>query len=90
MDILSGDFIGKATSVADLLRGAQTVVEGSAPAAAAPASEPAAASGPASVSHVCEHGKRVYKTGNSAKGKWEGYFCPERDRAAQCKPVWVD
>lgn len=33
----------------------------------------------------CAHGQRVYKTGNSAKGKWEAYFCPQR--GTDCKPM---
>jgi hypothetical protein len=38
----------------------------------------------------CEHGTRVWKTGESAKtGKaWGGYFCTERAKAAQCEPLW--
>jgi hypothetical protein len=38
----------------------------------------------------CEHGTRVWKTGESAKtGKaWGGYFCTEKAKANQCEPVW--
>lgn len=39
---------------------------------------------------TCEHGKREYKTGTGKKGKWEGYFCPEKDRNKQCAVDWVD
>lgn len=39
---------------------------------------------------TCEHGKREYKTGYGKKGKWEGYFCPEKDRSKQCDVDWVD
>jgi hypothetical protein len=38
----------------------------------------------------CEHGTRVWKTGESAKtGKaWGGYFCTEKTKATQCDPLW--
>jgi hypothetical protein len=38
----------------------------------------------------CEHGTRVWKTGESAKTSkaWGGYFCTERAKAAQCEPLW--
>ena len=38
----------------------------------------------------CQHGTRVFKTGESAKtGKaWGGYFCTEKSKANQCEPVW--
>jgi hypothetical protein len=37
----------------------------------------------------CQHGTRVFKTGESAKtGKaWGGYFCTEKSKANQCEPV---
>ena len=37
----------------------------------------------------CDHGKRVYKTGNNSRGKWEGWMCPQPKNAAdKCEPVW--
>lgn len=38
----------------------------------------------------CEHGTRVWKTGESQKtGKaWGGYFCTEKSKATQCEPLW--
>lgn len=39
----------------------------------------------------CNHGKRTYKSGTSAKGKWEGWFCPQPKNASdKCDPVWGD
>ena len=34
----------------------------------------------------CQHGEAVKREGESAKGPWVGYFCPESDRDEQCKP----
>lgn len=37
----------------------------------------------------CNHGKRVYKSGTNARGKWEGWMCPQPKNAAdKCEPVW--
>ena len=37
----------------------------------------------------CEHGHRIWKTGKKKNGDdWAGYFCVERDRAAQCQTQW--
>lgn len=93
-EVLAGDFISKASQVADLLRAAQVVTEGtsgSGSEAPSPASESAPTEG-ASVSNlrVCAHGKRTRREGTSAKGKWVGHFCPERNKAAQCKVEWED
>lgn len=61
--------------------------------APAPASTPAPA--PQQEAQVvgqdrfCNHGKRVYKTGNNSRGKWEGWMCPQPKNAAdKCDPVW--
>lgn len=37
----------------------------------------------------CIHGPMTYRTGNGAKGPWQGWFCPlpKGDRDA-CKPVF--
>ena len=58
-----------------------------------PQSEPAPAQqapqGAAEVVRVCSHGKRVRKTGTSAKGAWAGWFCPlPKGSPDQCKPDW--
>jgi hypothetical protein len=38
----------------------------------------------------CKHGFMNHKTGVGKTGKpYEGYVCPETDRNAQCKPVWL-
>jgi hypothetical protein len=37
----------------------------------------------------CEHGHRLWKTGKKKNGDdWAGYFCPEREKANQCQPIW--
>jgi hypothetical protein len=38
----------------------------------------------------CKHGFMNHKSGIGKTGKpYEGYVCPETDRNAQCKPVWL-
>ncbi|GII83345.1 hypothetical protein Ssi03_13350 [Sphaerisporangium siamense] len=45
---------------------------------------------PGMPSKSCAHGEMTYRTGNSAKGAWAGYFCPlEKGDPDQCKPVFV-
>lgn len=46
---------------------------------------------PAGGGRTCEHGKRVYKSGSSAKGPWAGWFCAlPKGSAGACKPEWED
>ena len=35
----------------------------------------------------CPHG-RTHRSGSNAKGPWEAMFCNERNKAAQCPPLW--
>jgi len=63
--------------------------------AAAPAQQTQQASAPAETAQVvgqdrfCNHGKRIYKSGKSAKGEWEGWMCPQpRNASDKCEPVW--
>lgn len=38
----------------------------------------------------CAHGQMTYRSGWNKNGKpYEGFFCPERDRAQQCPAVWL-
>lgn len=38
----------------------------------------------------CDHGDMIYRSGMGKSGKpWKAFFCPEKDRNAQCEPVWV-
>lgn len=54
------------------------------PAAAAP---PAAAAG--GDGFQCNHGARIHRTGQSAKGPWSAWFCPQPKGASDaCPPVW--
>jgi hypothetical protein len=83
-----GTFLVKAIEVGSVLLVAQGL---NSPDAAADPQETLRASGPVDTSHVCKHGKRDYKTGNGARGKWEGYFCPQpKGSPDQCAVEWVD
>lgn len=51
----------------------------------APAAAPQAFDKPA-----CQHGPRVGRSGQSAKGPWRAYFCPTpKDTPGQCEAEWV-
>lgn len=92
-EVLAGEFIGKASQVAGILRAAQTVTEtpagGSNSQSAAPASSGDSGGGVSNL-RVCEHGKRTRREGTSAKGKWVGHFCPEKNKSQQCAVQWED
>jgi hypothetical protein len=80
-----GTFLVKAVEVGSVLLVAQGLNSPD-----VPASQDGGASGPVDTSHVCKHGKRDYKTGNGARGKWEGYFCPQpKGSSDKCDPEWV-
>jgi len=40
----------------------------------------------------CKHGERTYLTGTSPKTNkaYKGYMCPEKVKAQQCEPVWIN
>lgn len=39
---------------------------------------------------VCNHGPRVFKTGQSAKGPWKAWMCSaDRNAPDKCAPEWV-
>ena len=39
----------------------------------------------------CQHGQRIGREGNGAKGPWRAYFCPTpKGTPDQCDPIWVD
>lgn len=55
-----------------------------------PAAAPVATAAPAAGAHVCQHGPMTYRTGNGAKGPWQGYFCPTpKGTPGQCDPQFV-
>jgi|SRR5690606_14341081 len=57
------------------------------PSTAAPAG---ASQAPNGQTETCAHGEMVYRSGVSKAGKpYKMFACPERDRNAQCDPVWV-
>jgi len=40
---------------------------------------------------TCQHGPRVGREGNGAKGPWRAYFCSTpKGTPDQCDPMWVD
>ena len=47
---------------------------------------------PAQDLKTCAHGVREFKQGTNAKtGKaWAGWFCPEKNKSAQCAVIWRD
>ena len=63
-----------------------------APAPAQPAQQQSDGSDGAQVvgqDRFCNHGKRTYRSGTNARGKWEGWMCPQPKNAAdKCEPVW--
>lgn len=100
--ILEDGFIGKASSVADLLRKAQVVTEAPAgnsrPAdeVGAKRAEKSEESGPpaSSTDRFCEHGKMEYKapfTSRGGKAISASYNCPlGYKNPAACKTQWAD
>jgi hypothetical protein len=37
----------------------------------------------------CSHGHRLWKEGESARGKYAGWVCSEKNKANQCKAQWL-
>lgn len=50
---------------------------------------PAAPQPPAAAGRTCAHGPMTHRTGQNARGAWQGYFCPEPKGAPQCDPVFI-
>ena len=44
---------------------------------------------PPSAAPSCVHGARLWKEGESARGKYAGWVCSENDKATQCKAMWL-
>jgi hypothetical protein len=38
---------------------------------------------------TCQHGHRIWKEGESARGKYAGWVCSEKNKANQCKAQWL-
>ena len=89
LDSLTKDVMSKVASAASLLQGEvgpSTPARGGAR-SAAPAAPVAAA--PAGSARMCIHGERVHRTGQGAKGPWQGWFCPTpKGTPDQCPPQW--
>lgn len=63
--------------------------QGAAP-AGAPAGQPAPQEAPGGKQEFCSHGAMQYRDAVSKAGKaYKGFFCPERDRNAQCEPKFL-
>jgi hypothetical protein len=57
---------------------------------ATPVEAPRATNASASGSKTCKHGEMTFRTGQSAKGPWKGYFCPSpKGTADQCEPQFI-
>ncbi|WP_371666021.1 hypothetical protein OG306_33380 [Streptomyces sp. NBC_01241] len=52
-----------------------------------PAQAPQAPFGAAAGGDTCTHG-RTPREGTNTKGPWAALFCNERNKAAQCPPLW--
>lgn len=88
--ILRGEFIDKATQVANELRSTAAVVDGL---DAKPVNDNGSnqQQNNAGSGHYCTHGQRVRREGNGRTGHWVGYFCPlEKGNPDQCKPEFED
>lgn len=56
----------------------------------APAGQPAPQEAPGGKQEFCSHGAMQYRDAVSKAGKaYKGFFCPERDRNAQCEPKFL-
>lgn len=89
-EVLASETLDKAISVASLLCGMDNVQNaGNEPAVR---SVPTQNDEPTNVSTIktCSHGKRTYRSGEKNGKAWAGWFCPERNRSAQCDAVWED
>jgi hypothetical protein len=93
-EITSGEFVDKATEVANLVRLAAGVsVSAQADTAAdqqSVQSQPAQSQPQTSGQiHTCAHGKRTEYHGTNTRGAYTAYFCPlKKGDPAQCEPVW--
>ena len=82
--------VSKVEEVAGLFQAAHIALKGT----AAPPPQSPQSEQPSNVTHLktCNHGVREYKEGNNKNtGKpWAGWFCPEKNKSAQCAVVWKD
>lgn len=90
-EVLQSETIEKALEVASMLT-AVDAIQTALPQNDRPAVQAVPDQG-ASVTELrtCAHGKRQYKEGtNKNTGKaWSGWFCPERNKSAQCDVDWA-
>ena len=51
----------------------------------------AATQAPNGETKQCDHGEMVFRSGRSAKGPWQGFFCPlpKEQKDQQCKPQFI-
>jgi hypothetical protein len=80
------------------VKAVQSALPVTTPTAAAPAAAPAAPAAPAPTAppasqpagQMCQHGPRTYRTGTSARGAWQAYFCPlPKGHPDQCDAVFL-
>lgn len=88
--VLASETVQKALDVAALLTAAEVVVN--TPAASSADQGATVTQLPAQDLKTCAHGVREFKTGNNKNtGKaWAGWFCPEKNKSAQCAVIWRD
>ena len=68
----------------------QPVQAPAAPGWGVPAQAAAPAAPAANSDHTCQHGARQFKSGVSARGPWQAWFCPApKGDPTQCKAVFV-
>ena len=57
---------------------------------ATPVEQPRTQSASTDGAKACKHGGMTFRTGQSAKGPWKGYFCPSpKGTADQCEPQFI-
>lgn len=95
---LDGIDVQKVVDFGATVKAVQSAVPVTAPTAGAPAAPPAASAAPAATAppasqpagQMCKHGPRTYRTGTSARGAWQAYFCPlAKGHPDQCDAVFL-
>lgn len=106
LDSITEDLAGKIAGTIGILQAAGNVASVAAPAAQQPPQSQAwgrtsgsaptntggqdSASTPGNSAPTCQHGTKVYKTGNGRKGQWKAWMCPSpKGTPDQCPPEWL-
>lgn len=88
------DYLGKEPEeVRNLLNGALSDLNATFPSASGTSSAGSSQGAPSGSQSrggqapSCEHGQRVLKEGNSSRGHWSAWMCPNGDWNNRCKPI---